>query len=237
MKESSSIIMTKISKKETNSHMIVSPSVLSLHYDRFNEELGLLNDHAEWIHFDVMDGHFVPNLSFGPDILKTFRRNTDLFLDVHLMVDDPEYFADVFGKAGADSIIFHYEVYNDIERCRELIDRIKNRMYLKAGISIKPNTPAESIEELLKETDIVLVMSVEPGYGGQKFMPEALEKIRFLKEYKEAHRLDYVIEVDGGINDKTAHDALKAGADALVAGSYVFDGDIVNNINKLKNAL
>ena len=214
--------------------MIISPSVLSLHYDNFNEEVKILNENVEWIHFDVMDGHFVPNLTFGPDILKAFRRNSGLFMDVHLMVSDPDYFAEVFAKAGADSIVFHYEAYDDIDECIRLLDKIRNELNLKAGISIKPNTRVEDMERLLDKIDIFLVMSVEPGYGGQKFMPMALDKIRFLNEYKETHGLDYVIEVDGGINEKTARQVLEAGADALVAGSFVFNGDMKKNIETLR---
>lgn len=213
--------------------MIISPSVLSMHYDRFNEELAALNESVEWIHFDVMDGHFVPNLTFGPDILQAFRRNTKLFMDVHLMVTDPDFYSDVFARAGADSLIFHYEVYNDLEKCSKLIDKIHG-MYLKAGISIKPATPVETIFPLLEKTDIVLVMSVEPGFGGQKYIPESSEKISKLKAYKTARNLNYIIEVDGGINDRNAHEIVNDGADALVAGSFVFNGDIRSNVAKLR---
>lgn len=213
--------------------MIIAPSVLSMHYDDFMNELKQLNESVEWIHFDVMDGHFVPNLTFGPDILKAFRRNTDLFMDVHLMVDDPDYFADVFAKAGADSIVFHYEAYHDIKKCSALIDKIHG-MYLKAGISIKPGTAIEEIVPLLDKIDIFLLMSVEPGFGGQKFMEEAYDRVRFLKEYREKHGLNYIIEVDGGVNDQVAHGLISNGTDALVAGSFVFNGDIKENVAKLR---
>ena len=213
--------------------MIIAPSVLSMHYDDFMNELKQLNESVEWIHFDVMDGHFVPNLTFGPDILKAFRRNTDLFMDVHLMVDDPDYFADVFAKAGADSIVFHYEAYHDIAKCSALIDKIHG-MYLKAGISIKPGTAVEEIVPLLDKIDIFLLMSVEPGFGGQKFMEEAYDRVRFLKEYREEHGLNYIIEVDGGVNDQVAHGLISNGTDALVAGSFVFNGDIKENVAKLR---
>lgn len=213
--------------------MIISPSVLSMHYENFATELKDLNDTVEWIHFDVMDGHFVPNLTFGPDILKAFRRNSDRFLDVHLMVSDPDYFATVFADAGADSIVFHYEAYKDIDKCIELIDKIHERK-LKAGISIKPGTSVEEIIPLLDKIDIFLLMSVEPGFGGQKFMPEALDRVVQLKEYKDKNDLDYIIEVDGGVNEETARELLKRGCDALVAGSFVFNGDIRTNVERLR---
>ena len=204
-----------------------------MHYEDFAKELKDLNESVEWIHFDVMDGHFVPNLTFGPDILAAFRRNSDRFLDVHLMVSDPDYFTDVFAKAGADSIVFHYEAYNDIEKCSKLIDKIHEKG-LKAGISIKPKTTIEEIIPLLDKIDIFLLMSVEPGFGGQKFMPEALDRVEQLKRYKEENNLNYIIEVDGGVNDKNAHDLVNRGTDALVAGSFVFNGDIKANVEKLR---
>ena len=213
--------------------MIISPSVYSMHFDRFSEEMEALNKSVEWIHFDVMDGHFVPNLTFGPGILQCLRRNSELFLDVHLMVSDPDYYSDLFINAGADSIVFHYEAYNDIEKCEQLIDKIHSK-YLKAGISIKPGTPVEVIEPLLDKVDIVLLMSVEPGFGGQSFMPESLPRVKQLAAYKKEKDLPYIIEVDGGVNDRNAHDLMEAGAEALVAGSFVFNGNIEENVAKLR---
>lgn len=212
--------------------MILAPSVLSLDYSKFNEQLTILNNKVKWIHFDVMDGHFVPNLSFGPDILKAFRKNSSLFMDVHLMVSDPDFFSNVFIKAGADGITFHYEAYDDIDKCKELIDKIKAQ-YVKVGISVKPKTDVKVLEPILKDVDLVLIMSVEPGFGGQSFMEDQLEKVKWLKEYKDNNNLDYHIEIDGGINGQTAYKAVDAGCDVLVAGSYVFKGDMEANIDSI----
>lgn len=213
--------------------MILAPSILSLDYSKFNESMEVLNAKCKWLHFDVMDGNFVPNLSFGPDILKCFRRNTSLFLDVHLMVKDPLFFAGVFANNGADGITFHFEAVDNLEKCKEIISFIRSR-YLKVGISIKPNTKPEEILELLPLVDLVLVMSVEPGFGGQGFMADSLDKIAFFDEYRNENNLNYLIEVDGGVSDKNCQKIVEKGADVLVAGSYVFKGDMEANILKVE---
>lgn len=213
--------------------MIISPSVLSMHYDKFSEEISQLNEFSDWLHFDVMDGNFVPNISFGPKILADIRKNSELFMDVHLMINDPDFFTEAFVKAGADAITFHYENYFDIEKCLYLIDKIHSH-YIKAGISIKPDTKPEVIIPLLFKIDLVLVMSVEPGFGGQTFILDSLDKVSWLYNYRQDNNLSYLISDDGGVNDKTAHELIEVGCDILVAGSYVFDGDISANIKKLR---
>ena len=206
--------------------MIVAPSVLSLDYSHMTEQCELLNSSkAEWMHFDVMDGHFVKNLTFGPDILKGFVKLSPLFKDVHLMVTDPKMFADVFMNAGADQITFHVETIYDKEEIKALAKHIHDQGK-KAGLTLKPQTPIEVLKPFLHDFDLFLIMSVEPGFGGQKFMPEALERIRTLRTWLNEEGLDTHIEVDGGINEETGALCASAGADVLVAGSYVFKNDI-----------
>lgn len=214
--------------------MIIAPSVLSLDYTKFNESVEALNSKANWLHFDVMDGHFVNNLSFGPNILYFFRKSSNLFMDVHLMIDNPFEYYDSFVKAGADSITFHLEALdNDIDKAKELIEKIKDK-YVKVGISIKPNTDVSILEPLLPYVDIVLLMSVEPGFGGQKFIDTTYEKISYLNKYRQINDLSYLIEVDGGVNDTNASKLAFCGTNILVAGSYVFENDIKTAIDKLK---
>lgn len=215
--------------------MDVAPSVLSFDYSKFNEQITILNNYVNYLHFDVMDGHFVPNISFGPSILKTFKKHSDLFMDVHLMISNPRALFDDFINAGANAITFHFEAVNyDVNRALELIDYL-HRKKVFAGISIKPITDVEAIKPLLNYVDFVLIMSVEPGFGGQEFMYDSLKKINFLNIYRLENCLSYKIEIDGGINDETALLCKKAGVDIVVAGSYIFNGNIKDNIIKLQN--
>lgn len=219
---------------EMTPQAIIAPSILSMDYSRMQQQTKELNEsNAKWLHFDVMDGHFVPNLSFGPDILKQFRKSTDMFLDTHLMVSDPEFFAPIFRDAGADLIVFHTEALdNDPKRIADLLDTIHS-WNLQAGFSVKPDTPIEPFLGLLDKADLVLIMSVHPGYGGQKFIPEVLSKVRTLDEERKAGRWNGRIEIDGGINAETAKEAKAAGVDTLVAGSYVFKNNIESAVDSL----
>lgn len=213
---------------------IIAPSVLSLDYSKFEDQiLALHASKAQWLHFDVMDGHFVPNLTFGPDILKAFRKASHLFLDVHLMVEDPEFFSDVFIDAGAQMITFHTEALdNDEIRILALIKKIKGRG-VKVGLTVKPKTPVETLFPFINEVDMFLIMSVEPGFGGQSFIPQSLEKISALKTLIDQQMSSALIEVDGGINSYTGNLCKQAGADVLVAGSYIFKDDIIAAVESL----
>lgn len=212
---------------------IISPSILSLDFTQLNTQMEAVNaSQAQWLHYDVMDGHFVPNLTFGPDILKVFRKLTDCELDVHLMITDPETYAPVFIEAGAQWLTFHYEAMENAEACRKLAKQLR-QWGVKPGISIKPKTPVEVLKDLWQDFDLVLVMSVEPGFGGQQFDPSALEKIAQLRAWAQAENVDLRIEVDGGINAETGKLCTQAGADVLVAGSYIFKNNIVDAVDSL----
>lgn len=215
--------------------MIIAPSLLSMDFTKTLTQLDeIKQSHATWLHFDVMDGHFVPNLSFGPDICKQIRLNSDLFMDVHIMVSDPNTFSDVFIEAGADLITFHLEACKNDEEVIQIIDKIHAKN-VKVGISIKPSTNINELLPFLDKIDLVLIMSVNPGYGGQSFMLNALDKISLLRNTIDTKHLNVLIEVDGGINHETAQLVLDAGADVLVAGSYIFKNNITETIEKLWN--
>ncbi len=213
--------------------MIVAPSVLSLDYSDTKKQLDKLKESkAKWLHFDVMDGHFVNNLSFGPHVLKTMKKDLDLFFDVHIMVDNPMFFQKAFIDAGADGITFHLEACKDNDECVQIIKEIKKRGK-KVGISIKPKTPADTLKPFINDLDLVLIMSVEPGFGGQSFIESSIDKIKELKNMIIDCGSKALIEVDGGINDVTGKLCKEAGADVLVAGSYIFNGDIIEAIDSL----
>lgn len=212
---------------------IIAPSILSMDFsDTKAQVMALEKSAAKWMHFDVMDGHFVPNLTFGPDILKAMKQSSSLLMDVHVMIEEPQRYAKVFIEAGAQVYTFHYEALNHQTECIELARAVR-QMGCKAGLSIKPKTPVEQILDLVAEFDLILVMSVEPGFGGQKFDPTALDKIKALKHKINSLQSNCLIEVDGGINQETGMLCVQAGADVLVAGSYIFSQDIVEGVSSL----
>ena len=198
---------------------IISPSMLSADFGNLERDTKMIDrSAAQWVHIDVMDGVFVPNISFGFPVMKPIRKATDKVLDVHLMIVEPEKYVHRFVEAGADYVTFHYEATEKIDFC---IDEIHSAG-AKAGISIKPATPASVLKDILAKVELVLVMSVEPAFGGQSFMPDSLDKVRELKALREELGLDFIIEIDGGISAKNAAVVFEAGCDAVVAGSAVF---------------
>lgn len=214
--------------------VFVSPSILAADFNNLKSELELMeNSGASLIHFDVMDGHFVKNISFGVPVLKSICRSHHLINDVHIMVSDPLTYGPIFAKNGADIVTFHYEAVKD-EEVMDVINAI-SKENCRVGLAIKPGTSVESILKFLPDLDLILVMSVEPGFGGQAFQEQSLEKIRKLRAYIDENNLSVLIEVDGGINDVTGARCVAAGVDVLVAGSYLFNkSDVKKRIALLK---
>ncbi len=212
----------------------IAPSILSADYKNLAGQIALAEKGgADMFHIDVMDGHFVPNITIGPVVLSAVRRCTDLPLDVHLMIDNPNKFVKAFALAGADYITVHVEARHDVAKTIASIKALRK----KPGVVIKPSTPLSAAIPFLNKVNILLVMSVDPGFAGQKFMPEALPKITAAREYIDKYGLDIQVEVDGGINVKTAPMAAKAGADILVAGSAIFGGRINDRIKSIRKAV
>lgn len=213
---------------------ILAPSILSADFKVLGEQLEACEKSgAEYLHFDVMDGMFVQNISFGIPVLESIKGSTRMVLDVHLMIEDPIRYVESFARAGADIITVHYEACKDVQA---VIDKI-HACKIKAGITIKPDTPVEVLKPFLDQAEMFLIMSVEPGQGGQGFIPESLDKIRTLREMLTAKGLATDIEVDGGIKADNVAEVAKAGANIMVAGSAVFKGDIGANVSEFMEIL
>ncbi len=210
--------------------IIISPSILSADFANLERDIKLVEKAgADWLHIDVMDGHFVPNITIGVPVVKSIKKITNLPLDVHLMIENPEKYIEAFANAGADILTFHYEAVNNVE---SIVKMIKSAG-VKAGMSIKPKTPAKAILQYLDILDLLLVMTVEPGFGGQKFMDDCAQKIPLIKENAPEN---LIIQVDGGINAETARICTQYGANSLVAGNYIYkSGDISYAISSLRN--
>lgn len=211
---------------------IIAPSLLSANFLNLEADCQMLNQsEADWYHLDVMDGRFVPNISFGPMLISFFRRATTKVCDVHLMIEEPEKYAEAFKKAGADVLTVHWEACPHLHRN---IQQIKS-LGMKAGVAINPHTPVDWLDSVLSEIDLVCLMSVNPGFGGQSFIPSTLEKVRALADKKRTLAPNLLIEVDGGVTLDNAPALVQAGADVLVAGSTVFQSaDPTDTIRKLK---
>ena len=212
----------------------ISPSILSADFSQLGNEIKRLEEGgADMIHVDVMDGHFVPNLTIGPPVIKALRKQCSIKFDVHLMISPVHKYIDAYADAGADIITIHPEATDNLE---ESISKIKS-LNKKVGVSLNPESKLDLINKYIEKIDLVLIMSVNPGFGGQKFMPEVLDKVKQLKDIKSKRNMNFDIEIDGGINFDNCESAIEAGANILVSGTTVFksnNGDIKKNINLLK---
>ncbi len=213
----------------------ISPSILSADFSQLGKEIRKLEDAgADMIHVDVMDGHFVPNLTIGPPVIKALKKDSSLPFDVHLMISPVHKYIESYANAGADIITIHPEATDDLLGSINKIKELKK----KVGISLNPETKIEIVKEFLDQIDLILVMSVNPGFGGQKFMPEVLDKVKKLDEIRKSLKLNYVIEIDGGINFENSKLAINSGVDILVSGTTIFknnNGDIKRNIDLLRS--
>ena len=208
--------------------IIIAPSLLAADFSKLKEEVKAIeNTKAKWLHLDVMDGNFVPNISFGADIVKAIRKDSNLYFDAHLMIENPEWYIDTMADAGVQSISIHVEATKHLDRALQLI----KARDLKAGVAINPATDIAFLDNIYEKLDLILIMTVNPGFGGQKFLNQMIEKIR-----KVRNKFPHIdIQVDGGINNETAKLVIEAGANILVAGSYVFSGNYSEKVNSLLN--
>ena len=212
----------------------LSPSILAANFNRLGADIKAVEDEdIDMLHVDVMDGMFVPSISFGMPVIESIRKESNMFFDVHLMVEEPLRYIKEFVDAGADGITDHVEACEDLKKT---IDEIKKHG-VKTAVAVNPATDIERVYDVLDDLDMVLVMSVNPGFGGQKLMPETLEKVKKLVKEREKRSLKFKIEMDGGINSKNIEEVVAAGVDVIVAGTAVFSGDISNNIKHLKEVL
>lgn len=212
---------------------IISPSILAADFANLERDVKMLNSsEADWIHIDIMDGQFVPNISFGLPVMKAIHKYAEKPLDVHLMIETPDDFINDFKEAGAEILTVHYEVCRHLHRTLQAI----RDAGMKTGVALNPHTPVDLLQDVINDIDVVLIMSVNPGFGGQKFISSTVEKVRKLKNLIDNKKATTIIEVDGGVNSENAKPLVEAGASALVAGSFVFKSDDpVQTIKKLRN--